>query len=178
MLTLLMGLSVAQACQRQYQLDAWIKWPNDIVVSGKKICGILTEMNAEAEKINDVVIGVGINGNLTDFPKNLRQKATSLQKELGQTILRAPLVAAVLETFEENYEKFCIQEDLSAFMETYNQILINRNRQVRVLKSGETLEGVAHGINSQGELLVEKQDQSMVHIYAGEVSVRGLDDYV
>ncbi len=63
-------------------------------------------------------------------------------------------------------------------METYNQILINRNRQVRVLKSGETLEGVAHGINSQGELLVEKQDQSMVHIYAGEVSVRGLDDYV
>lgn len=178
MLTLLMGLSVAQACQRQYQLDAWIKWPNDIVVSGKKICGILTEMNAEAEEINDVVIGVGINGNLTDFPENLRQKATSLQKELGQTILRAPLVAAVLETFEENYEKFCIQEDLSAFMETYNQILINRNRQVRVLKSGETLEGVAHGINSQGELLVEKQDQSMVHIYAGEVSVRGLDDYV
>lgn len=178
MLTLLMGLSVAQAIRSQYQLDAWIKWPNDIVISGKKICGILTEMNTEAEKIHDVVIGVGINGNLTNFPEDLRQKATSLQQELGHTVVRAPLVAAVLEIFEKNYENFCIRENLSAFMETYNQILINRNRQVQVLKSGKKLEGIAHGINSQGELLVEKEDQSIVHIYAGEVSVRGLDGYV
>lgn len=178
MLTLLMGLSVAQAIRSQYPLDACIKWPNDIVVSGKKICGILTEMNTEADKIREVVIGVGINGNLTEFPEDLKHKATSLQLELEHLILRAPLAAAVLDLFEENYEKFCLREDLTAFMEAYNRILINRNRQVRVVKSGKGLEGIARGINSQGELLVEKEDQSVIRIYAGEVSVRGLDGYV
>ncbi|MCI9547445.1 MAG: biotin--[acetyl-CoA-carboxylase] ligase [Lachnospiraceae bacterium] len=178
MLTLLMGLSVAQACMRLYPLEAWIKWPNDIVVSGKKLCGILTEMEAEPGRIEFVVIGVGINGNFTNFPEDLRDKAVSLQQTLGHSIELATLTAAVLEAFEENYEKFCQTEDLSKCQEQYNRILINRNRQVKVLQSGEELQGVAQGINAQGELLVEKEGRTMVKICAGEVSVRGLDGYV
>ena len=178
MLTLLLGLSVALACARLYSLKAWIKWPNDIVLSGKKICGILTEMDAEPGRIDFVVIGVGINGNFTDFPEDLRDKAVSLQQALGHPIELAPLAAAVLEAFEENYEGFCRTEDLSGCQEEYNRILINRGRQVKVLQSREELRGVAHGINAQGELLVEKEDRTLVKICAGEVSVRGLDGYV
>lgn len=178
MLTLLMGLSVAQTCRKQYHLDAWIKWPNDILVSEKKICGILTEMDTDAEKIRDVVIGVGVNANLTEFPEDLRQKATSLQRELGHTVQRAPLAASVLGIFEEHYGKFCVREDLTEFMEDYNRILINQNRPVRVLQSKEELEGTARGINTQGELLVERENREILQIRAGEVSVRGLDGYV
>lgn len=181
MLTLLMGLSVAQACRDMYGLDAGIKWPNDIVVSRKKICGILTEMDTEPEKIRSVAIGVGINGNLTEFPEGLKDKATSLQQELGERIRRAPLAAAVLGAFEKNYEIFCRHGDLSVFREGYDQMLVHRNSPVTVRGAGTDrgcLSGVALGINAQGELLVEREDRTVAAVNAGEVSVRGLDGYV
>ena len=181
MLTLLMGLSVAQACRDLYHLDAGIKWPNDIVLSRKKVCGILTEMDAGPERIRSVVIGVGINGNLTEFPEELKGKATSLQQELGERILRAPLVAAVLGAFEKNYEIFCQSADLSAFREGYDRMLVHREQLVVVRGAGldrGDLSGVALGINDRGELLVEREDRTVVEVNAGEVSVRGLDGYV
>ncbi len=181
MLTLLMGLSVAQACRDLYHLDAGIKWPNDIVLSRKKVCGILTEMDAGPERIRSVVIGVGINGNLTEFPEELKGKATSLQQELGERILRAPLTAAVLGAFEKNYEIFCQSADLSAFREGYDRMLVHREQPVVVRGAGldrGDLSGVALGINDRGELLVEREDRTVVEVNAGEVSVRGLDGYV
>lgn len=181
MLTLLMGLSVAQACRGLYHLDAGIKWPNDIVISGKKLCGILTEMDGGAEQIRSVVIGVGVNGNLTEFPEELKNKATSLQQELGERIVRASLAAAVLGAFEKNYEIFCRHTDLSAFREGYDQMLVHKDRTVTVHGAGKDkgeLCGVALGINAQGELLVEREDRTVVKVNAGEVSVRGLDGYV
>ena len=181
MLTLLMGLSVAQALRRLYPLEAQIKWPNDIVISGKKICGILTEMSADPGQIHHVVIGVGINGNLTVFPEELREKATSLQLELGARIRRAPLAAAVLEAFEENYEVFCSCGDLSPFQGAYDRILVNRDAFVAVQGAGreqEGLCGIARGISGRGELLVEREDGFVVKVNSGEVSVRGRDGYV
>lgn len=178
MLTLVMGLSVAQACRRLYQVEAMIKWPNDIVISGKKICGILTEMNVRDDHIRDLVIGVGINGNLTNFPAELAETASSIQTELGHAISRAPLSAAVLEQFESNYEKFCVYEDFSQLQGDYNRILINQNRKVRVLEIGHEWEGTARGIDTRGELLVEKEDHTVAAVSAGEVSVRGVYGYV
>lgn len=178
MLTLVMGLSTAQACRSLYPLEAMIKWPNDIVISGKKICGILTEMNVRDNRIRDLVIGVGINCNLTDFPKELAETAASLQTELGHAVSRAPLAASVLEHFENNYEKFCVNEDFSLLQEDYNRILINRNRKVRVLEVGNEWEGTARGIDARGELLVEKDGHTVTAVSAGEVSVRGVYGYV
>lgn len=181
MLTLVMGLSVAQACRQLYQLDAGIKWPNDVVLSRKKLCGILTEMEAAEGQIRSVVIGVGINGNLTGFPEELEDKATSLQLELGRRISRASLAAAVLGAFEENYETFCQYEDLSAFRGEYEQMLVHKDQPVMIRGAGrdkEDLSGVALGINAQGELLVEREDRTVVEVNAGEVSVRGLCGYV
>ena len=83
MLTLVAGMAVVKGVQKATGLSAMIKWPNDAVVNGKKICGILTEMSTEEDAIRYVVPGIGINVNATEFPEEIRDKATSLKLELG-----------------------------------------------------------------------------------------------
>ena len=178
MLTLVMAQSVAEAVQELTGAEVGIKWPNDIVLNGKKICGILTEMSAEIDYINYVVIGVGVNVNTPDFPEALVETATSLKIELGQSVKRSALIAAVMKRFEENYETFIRTGDLSGMQEQYNSLLVNRDRDVRVLEPGHEYNGHALGINSTGELLVEKEDGTTAEIFAGEVSVRGIYGYV
>ncbi len=178
MLTLVEGLSVAQAVRKLYGLEAGIKWPNDVVVSNKKICGILTEMSAQVDYINYIVIGTGINTNLTEFPEEIRHMATSLRIELGHKVKRAELLGVLLETFEKNYEEFQKTWDLSGLMEDYNHILVNCDTQVKVLEPGNEYVGTARGIDKMGQLLVEREDGTVTRVYAGEVSVRGLYGYV
>ena len=178
MVTLVMGLSVACACRELYGLPVGIKWPNDVVIDGKKICGILTEMSTEMMAVNYVVIGTGINVNGTGFPEEIRDKATSLGLVLGRKLGRAELIAACMKYFEEFYDQFLQTQDLSLLQERYNELLLNRNRGVRVLEPGNEYSGVALGISSNGELLVEKEDGSRTAVYAGEVSVRGVYGYV
>lgn len=172
MLTLVMGLSVAQA------LHASIKWPNDAVISGKKICGILTEMSLEGTNIREVVIGVGINVNLSVLPEEVKEIATSLYLETGETYDRNEIIGQVLQRFETNYEKYVQTLDLTYLMEEYNNLLINKDKQVRVLDPKEPFEGIARGINEKGELLVERENGVAEAVSAGEVSVRGLYGYV
>ena len=101
-------------------LDVQIKWPNDIILNGKKIVGILTEMSTEIDYINHVVIGVGINVNTETFPEEIADKATSLRIEIGEVQKRAPIVAEIMSEFEKCYEEFEKQEDLSFIQEEYN----------------------------------------------------------
>lgn len=176
-LTLVMALSVAQAIE-SCGLEAGIKWPNDVVLNGKKICGILTEMNVETDYIQYVVIGVGINVNLDVMPEEIEETATSILLESGKKMARAKLLQGVLERFEENYERYEKDLSLANMMEEYNGYLVNRNRQVRVLDPKGEYEGTARGINEYGELLVETGDGQTVAVYAGEVSVRGIYGYV
>ena len=181
MLTLVMALSVADAIAEATGLSAGIKWPNDVVVNKKKVCGILTEMNAELDYIQYVVIGVGINVNNNspeEFPEEIRQTATSLKIESGMQISRAALLERVLAHFEKNYNIFTKKLDLSALMEAYDARLLNLNAEVRVLDPKGEYTGIARGINPAGELLVEKENGEVVPVYAGEVSVRGLYGYI
>ena len=198
MLTLVMGLSVAQAVGRYTGLSAKIKWPNDVVVNGKKICGILTEMEMglETKEIQYLVIGVGINvGNGFDemqesgswekarrraFPEELQDVATSLFLEAGkerEKIFRAVLVQYVMEAFEKNYELFLETLDLSLLLEGYNGLLVNRDMAVKVLDPKGEYTGVAKEIDKDGDLLVDTEDGEVKKVYAGEVSVRGLYGY-
>ena len=176
MLTLVMGMAVAKAVKK-LGFDASIKWPNDVVVSHKKICGILTEMGVRDGKIDYAVIGVGINVNIREFPDEMADKATSLYLESGREFDRSQIPGLVMEVFEEYYEKFAATCDLSGLKEEYESILANYNQPVRVLAK-EPYEGVARGITDGGELLVEKTDGTIVAVSAGEVSVRGLYSYV
>ena len=175
-LTLVMGMAVAKAVKK-LGFDVSIKWPNDVVVSHKKICGILTEMGVRDGKIDYAVIGVGINVNIKEFPEEMADKATSLYLESGREFDRSQIPGLVMEAFEEYYEKFAATCDLSGLKEEYESILANYNQPVRVLAK-EPYEGVARGITDGGELLVEKTDGTIVAVSAGEVSVRGLYSYV
>ncbi len=178
MLTLVMALSVAEAVRELTGLKAGIKWPNDIVLNKKKICGILTEMSAEIDYINYVVTGVGINTNQETFSEEITERATSLLIEGGCHISRSELVAAVMERYEENYERFMETEDLSGLQEKYNGMLVNCGREVRVLESKGEYSAFASGINEMGELVVTTPEGEEKHIFAGEVSVRGIYGYV
>ena len=160
MLTLVMALAVARALRERTGVDVQIKWPNDLVVQGRKICGILTEMSTEMTWINYVVIGIGINVNQNEFPEELKDCASSLKMETGRRFRRSHLIAAVMEHFEMYYE-----------------LLVNKGRQVKILEPGNHYEAYALGINDTGELIVEKEDGSVQNIFAGEVSVRGIYGY-
>lgn len=178
MLTLVMAIAVAKACNEITKVSCSIKWPNDIVLNRKKICGILTEMSAEMDYINHIVIGVGINANMEGFPEELQDKATSIKLQNGEKINRAQLINGVMVHFEEEYRLFMKHKDLSLQLVTYNDLLVNRNNEVMVLEPSKEYSGIARGINEQGELLVEKPDGLLCRVYAGEVSVRGIYGYV
>lgn len=179
MITLIDAMAVAEAVEEVCGLKSQIKWPNDVVIGGKKICGILTEMSTESNGyIQYVVIGTGINVNVREFPEEIRDKATSLCIEKGEKILRAPIVAKCMECFEKYYERFLQTMDLSLLMEDYGKRLVNMDAKVKVLDPQNEFEGIARGIDKKGELLVEKEDGSIETVYAGEVSVRGVYGYV
>ena len=178
MVTLIQAMAVADAIRDVCNLPTQIKWPNDVVIHGKKICGILTEMSAETGYIQYVVIGTGINVNIREFPEDIKDTATSLAIEKGETVLRAPVIAKTMEYFESYYEKFLKTGDLSLLLEDYNRILVNQNQVVKVLDPQNAFEGIAKGIDEKGQLLVEREDGSLEKIFAGEVSVRGVYGYV
>ena len=177
-LTLVMGLSVAEAVEEMAGIDAGIKWPNDIVLSKKKICGILTEMQMKEQKPDFIMIGVGINVNQREFQEELRNKATSVFLETGKEMSREELVAKVTACFWKNYELFLKTQNLKALKEEYEKRLLNKNQQVRILEKGTETIGTARGITDTGELLVEDLQGKVRKVFSGEVSVRGLYSYV
>lgn len=176
--TLVMALAVTEAIRETCGAAALIKWPNDIVIDGKKVCGILTELRTEKGRIQDIVIGVGINVGQTEFASELAFGASSLLLACGREISREELLALTLKGFELYYERFLETLDMSGLMEQYNALLVNCGREVRVLDPQEEFTGISAGINERGELLVERQDGRLETVYAGEVSVRGIYGYV
>lgn len=179
MLTLVMALSVVRTLEQICRADdAGIKWPNDIVINGRKVCGILTEMHLAGERIAHVVIGVGVNVNNAGFETELSGVATSLFAEYGRTYDCNAIIATILENFERYYDKFVETCDMSTIMGEYVEKMINVGREVRVLDPQGEYTATARGINEKGELLVEREDGTTEAVYAGEVSVRGIYGYV
>lgn len=178
MLTLVMALAVAEGIRETCGLEARIKWPNDIVIGGKKVCGMLTELSVQQEYIQYVVIGAGVNVGVQEFPPEIADTAACLEEECGRSVPRAQLIIHIMEAFEKYYEKFTETLDFSVLKETYDSLLANCGREVCVLDPGGEYTGISRGINSAGELLVELPDGSEKAVYAGEVSVRGIYGYV
>ena len=178
MLTLVMAYSVAKILKELGFTDVQIKWPNDLVLSGKKICGILTEMQLKDSEIDYVVVGVGLNVNTSKFPEELKDTATSLYLESERMLDREKIVESVVDYFDKAYRRFIEEQDLSFLREAYNNMLVNVGREVRVLEPGNEYTAYAQGINSEGELLVRTAEGEEKSIYAGEVSVRGIYGYI
>ena len=178
MMTLVMAMAAAKGIREVSGLEAGIKWPNDIVINGKKLVGILTEMTSEPDYIHEVVIGTGINVNNKSFPEEISKTATSMYLEGGRVYSRAKTVAYITGAFERYYETFCETKDMSRLRDDYDRICVNNEAEVRILDPKGEYEAKAHGINDRGELIVTRRDGSTEEIYAGEVSVRGIYGYV
>lgn len=178
MLTLVMGMAVAAVFREECGVEVCIKWPNDVVAGGRKVCGILTEMSCEMDCINFIVIGIGINTCIDEFPRELQETAVSLHTLMGRRPDRAKLIAACMERFELYYDRFLETGDFSSLRDEYNALLAGTGGKVRVLAPGQEFEGISEGINAAGELMVRRADGSVENILAGEVSVRGIYGYV
>ncbi len=177
MLTIVAAMAVTKAIRTMLTVPAEIKWPNDIILNGKKICGILTEMDTEIDAINYVVIGIGINVSNRQFGKEAAEIATSIAIESGMQIHRAELIETVWEWFEVYYDRFCKDGSLEGIQDEYNVWLVNQGKQVRILDPKEPFTGVAKGITKTGELIVETEE-GRKQVSSGEVSVRGIYGYV
>ncbi len=177
MLTLVAALAVSKAITKCTDRPAGIKWPNDIVMNGKKVCGILTEMSAQFDYVDYIVIGIGINVHNESFPEDIAHMATSLYRETGQHIKRAALIEETLEQLEHYYAVYMETQDLRGLVKEYDAHLVNKNQMVRVLDPKEPFEGKAMGITPRGELIVDTWESRRL-VSAGEVSVRGVYGYV
>ncbi len=183
-LTLLAALALTDALREKFSVEAQIKWPNDVVIGGKKICGILTEMSSEQDFVRYVVVGIGINVNEEVFGPELEETATSLYLQCGKKFDRNVLAAAVVENLCSYYGRFEERQDLSDFVEAYNRILANRDRQVAIYYGmaedagkSEVETGIAKGIDREGALVVAI-DGKKKRIVSGEVSIRGMHGYL
>ena len=154
-----------------------IKWPNDIVLGDRKICGMLTEMSAETDWINYVVIGIGVNVNTTEFDDSIKDMASSILLQTGSSVKRSDVVVAFARHFSRYYEEFLKECNLSGLADDYNKALINVGRDVKIVERDGSFVAKAVGIDETGSLIVEK-DGNTQRIVAGEVSVRGLYGYV
>ena len=176
-LTLVMGLAVAETVRERFALPAMIKWPNDVVIAGKKICGILTEAVTGQDGFLYAVVGTGINANNQGFEGEYAGWATSLRTELGYPVDRSELTAQVLMNFLRNYKTFCETGGLGKLAGRYNALLVSRGKPVRVEDPEGAYTAVSCGIDSGGGLIVELPDGDKKTIRSGEVSVRGLYGY-
>lgn len=173
-LTFMAGLAVAEVLSETFDLKVETKWPNDVLVKGRKICGILTEMNTTGENVNFVVLGVGVNANFNvkeAFPKQLRNAATSLEDELNRKVKLEDLFGSLLKKLETLYERFT-KKGLSAILEKWKNYAYFLGRQVEVASSTGKLRGLALDIDEEGALLLELEDGTVERVLVGDVSLR------
>ncbi len=178
MLTLVAAMAVADGIYEVTGLDCDIKWPNDVIYEGHKLCGILTEMTTDMDSISYVIVGTGINVTDQSFPDDIKDTAASLETYCRGPVSRVKLIAAVLKDWENLYSRFLLTADLTYLQADYQRRLINVGREVKVLSDSGDYVGVSHGITNKGELIVETPDRKEHRITSGEVSVRGVYGYI
>lgn len=176
----LIGAAAVNKALEEMGIISYIKWPNDIVIQGKKVCGILTEMSCELNIINYVIMGIGINVNLLkeDFSQELVDKATSLKEITGRDLDRKRLLASVLNHFENLYLPFKQRGDISATIDISREKSLLIGKEIRILRGNDEKIGRALDIDEQGGLIIEYKDGTREHIFSGEVSIRGLREYI
>lgn len=159
--------------------DVKVKWPNDIVINGKKICGILTEMKSLGMDTRFVVVGIGININNTEFPKDIADVASSVYVETGVRHDRAAIICRVMKEFEKYYNIFLGDNNLSGIVKEYNRSLVNLDNEVEIIGNGYAYRAESKGIDERGRLIAKRCDTGDIEkIVSGEVSVRGVYGYV
>jgi len=172
-LTLTMSVAVAKTINKLFDLEAEIKWPNDVLIRGRKVCGILTETSTEGDALNFVVVGVGVNANfsLKDFPAHLRRSVTTLKEELKKEIEREALLRSLLEE-TERYYNMVAQGEFNTILVEWKPFAKFLGSYVEVTSLDERFEGWATDVDENGALRMKLNDQTTRKIIAGDVTIR------
>ena len=169
-ITLMTAVAVVKAIKELTQIQGLIKWPNDILIHEKKVCGILTEMSAELDSINWLVIGLGINANIDykEFPKEIKDISTSLKEILKHKIPRIKLVQLFLSEFEKYYNMLNKKESALILNEwkLYSHTL---GRKIKVKAGNKVIIGQAIDINDKGALIIKKDNGECLEIISGTI---------
>ncbi|MCJ7839480.1 biotin--[acetyl-CoA-carboxylase] ligase [Lederbergia sp. NSJ-179] len=170
--TLIAAIAVARAIEDVTGLEPEIKWPNDLLLNGKKMTGILTELQGEADQINYLVIGIGMNVNQAKdhFPKALQNKSTSLLIETGKEIHRKTLVQRILKNFEKYYAIY-IEKGFTPLKIIWEDYAISIGKTVTAQTKGESITGIAEGITDEGVLMVRDQNGKLHFIYSADLHI-------
>ncbi|BCB04508.1 biotin--[acetyl-CoA-carboxylase] ligase [Bacillus sp. KH172YL63] len=170
--TLITAVAVVQAIEEATGLEPQIKWPNDILIDGKKVTGILTELQAESDKINSIIIGIGMNVNQQSehFPDEIQGIATSLSLEKGEHISRAEVVQKVLERIEALYSLY-MKEGFTPIKLLWESYAISIGKRIRARTINGTIEGRALGITEDGVLKIEDSSGTVHQIYSADIEV-------
>jgi BirA family transcriptional regulator, biotin operon repressor / biotin---[acetyl-CoA-carboxylase] ligase len=170
LLTLLAGLAARDAVAEQTGLEADVRWPNDLLLGGKKFCGILTEMQAEPDRIHFVVIGIGLNVNHTRFPETLAGVATSLRIEAGRAASRLELLVKLLRQLDRYYNRF-LAEGARPILERFAQVSsYARGKRVRISTPTESYVATTAGLEPNGLLRVVREDGRSEAVISADVT--------
>ena len=170
LLTLLAGLAVRDAIAEQAGVTPDLRWPNDLLLGGKKIGGILTEMHAEPERVRFVIVGIGLNVNHARMPDELKAMATSLRMETGRAHSRLELVARLLRQLESHYNRY-LAEGPGPILERFAEASsFARGKRVRIANGRETFEGTTAGLALNGLLQVQRDDGRTETVISGDVT--------
>lgn len=169
-ITLMTAVAVVKAIERCAQIKGQIKWPNDILINEKKVCGILTEMSAELDLINWVVVGIGINVNIKkkEFPEDIRERTTSLKEALRKEISRVRLVQIFLKEFERYYE-LLKRREISLILKEWKSCSHTLGKKIKINIGKNVVTGEAIDINEEGALILKKGDGELIEIISGTI---------
>ncbi|MEM3618059.1 MAG: biotin--[acetyl-CoA-carboxylase] ligase [Candidatus Bathyarchaeia archaeon] len=173
-LVFLAGLAVAETIRELYGLKAETKWPNDVLVNGKKVCGILSEMKTVDEKVDYAIIGIGVNADINvekEFPKELSETATSIQKALGRKIALEELFKALLEKMDNFYQIF-LKEGFTPILNRWKGFASFLGCRVEVYSDGEKFEGIASDVDGDGALILRLENGSVKRVFVGDLSTK------
>jgi len=167
-ITLMAAVALARAIREETSTGAQIKWPNDILIGGKKVCGILTEMNAETDRVKFIILGVGVNAN--GIGKSLVRGATTLQEEIGHKVNRIGLAQSILKSLDEQYRLF-IKKGFKEIIREWKELSATLGRHVKVKDRGRTIEGQAVDVDKDGALVIRRDHGFLERILAGDIEI-------
>jgi BirA family biotin operon repressor/biotin-[acetyl-CoA-carboxylase] ligase len=170
MVTLMAGVVLCEALQEVFPLQPEIKWPNDLLLEGRKAAGILAEMDAEQESIHFLILGIGVNLNMSRdmFPEDLRYPATSVQLVLGRPVERLPFVRRLLEHLDRGYERLLLDRGASV-LKDWNRYCAHPEERLEVSTAKGTLQGRFQGLDEEGSMILETSPGRIEKIRAGDV---------
>jgi len=164
------AVATVKALENYTLIKPQIKWPNDILINEKKVCGILTEMSAELDIINWVVVGIGVNVNIDHqrFPEDIQANTISLKEVSGEEVLRVKLAQRFLQEFEKYYEKLK-RKEFSSILKEWKLYSHTLGKKIRVDMGERIITGEAIDINEEGALILKKEDGELIKIISGTI---------